>query len=539
MESIKNLQLRLIESGYLSNTKKNDGSYVEADGIYGPKTRAAYQNYINNQPSEGGTRTTRTMSWQDISDYEDKINQQSNVDIINHYHRTHTSNTPYIIDDKINNKLNVYINGRLIRSYNAIHGKNSSTTGRSYQKKVKGDSEYIVKPGDALSMISKNTGIPVDELAQLNNITNPNLIRVGQIIKLPGYRYQTTEVDPDEATVTYVDSKGKLINLAGNLTTPAGVYFTSRAEKDYHGAPAFIRRTKQQVDQNSYAGIPSSIHSRTIREHANTNGCTGMSSEDLQDLSNLLQGQQNVPTYILPANNKNKFKIRNGDLSFSSHDIRKTPSYHTINTNPIKQIILDTSNLDNHQKDVLRQYSQGIIKNKKAIQKQLGINNDTYNKLAKIAIGILGVESNYGKQNSAVGNFFRAAKKFISKSESSSPDIYSKYETYGATEDNNSIGLTQIRYSNLSQDTKNLLAKFNIQKEDLVNSPEKVAIATMLKLASEYKNSGHNINRTIRAWNKRDNYLDRVLKASNRATIQQDYTILDKNGGKFPIFKIN
>lgn len=530
MESIKNLQLRLIESGYLSNTKKNDGSYVEADGIYGPKTRIAYQNYMNNQPGVDYTRTTHTMSQQDISNYEDIINQQSNTDIINHYHRAHTSNIPYIIDDKVNNRLDVYMNGILIRSYQAIHGKNAASTGRTYQRKVRGNSEYIVRPGDALSVIARDNGVSTNQLLQLNNISNPDLIKVGQVIKLPGYRYQTTEVDPDEATVTYVDSKGKLINLAGNLTTPAGVYFTSRAERNYHGVPSFIRRTKQQVEQGSYAGIPSSIHARTISENANSNGCTGMSPEDMQDLSNLLQGYQNIPTYILPANNKNKFKIRNGDLSFSSHDISKTPSYYTMNTDPIKKIVLNTASLDDHQIDVLRQYSQGLIRNKKAIQRQLGINNDTYNKLARVAIGILGVESNYGKQNSAVGNFLRAVRKRISKSGNSSPDIYSKYETYGATKDNNSIGLTQIRYSNLSQDTKNLLARFNIQKGDLVNNPEKAAIATMLKLAFEYKNQGQDINRAIKAWNNRDNYLDRVLRASNRATIYQDYITLANNG---------
>jgi hypothetical protein len=38
-------------------------------------------------------------------------------------------------------------------------------------------------------------------------------------------------------------------------------------------------------------------------------------------------------------------------------------------------------------------------------------------------------------------NFARAAHKFISHN-NSSPDIYSKYTTYGANKDNNSIGLT-------------------------------------------------------------------------------------------------
>jgi hypothetical protein len=43
-------------------------------------------------------------------------------------------------------------------------------------------------------------------------------------------------------TITYVDSKGNVKNLSGNLTTPAGIYFSSRSN-NYHGAPAYIRRT--------------------------------------------------------------------------------------------------------------------------------------------------------------------------------------------------------------------------------------------------------------------------------------------------------
>lgn len=43
---IKDLQLKLISEGYLDSSKDRYGNYIEADGIYGPKTRTAYQNYV-------------------------------------------------------------------------------------------------------------------------------------------------------------------------------------------------------------------------------------------------------------------------------------------------------------------------------------------------------------------------------------------------------------------------------------------------------------------------------------------------------------
>jgi len=46
--------------------------------------------------------------------------------------------------------------------------------------------EYLVQEGDTLADISTKCGYPIANLIELNNITDANSIRVGQIIKLPG-----------------------------------------------------------------------------------------------------------------------------------------------------------------------------------------------------------------------------------------------------------------------------------------------------------------------------------------------------------------
>lgn len=45
---------------------------------------------------------------------------------------------------------------------------------------------YTVQAGDTLSGIAKAYGTTVEELASLNGLENPNLIRVGQVLKVPG-----------------------------------------------------------------------------------------------------------------------------------------------------------------------------------------------------------------------------------------------------------------------------------------------------------------------------------------------------------------
>jgi LysM repeat protein len=48
------------------------------------------------------------------------------------------------------------------------------------------DSEYVVQPGDTLYRIAAQFGTNVPTLVGMNNIANPNLIYVGQVLRVPG-----------------------------------------------------------------------------------------------------------------------------------------------------------------------------------------------------------------------------------------------------------------------------------------------------------------------------------------------------------------
>ena len=61
---------------------------------------------------------------------------------------------------------------------------------------------YKVKKGDTLSEIAKSFGVDMWDLANANGIRNPNYIRVGQVLTIPG---NEPEKEPAEQGVSYAD----------------------------------------------------------------------------------------------------------------------------------------------------------------------------------------------------------------------------------------------------------------------------------------------------------------------------------------------
>lgn len=80
-----------------------------------------------------------------------------------------------------------------------------------------GGTTYTVKAGDTLYSIAKKYNVTVDALAKANNITNYNLIRVGQVLVIPG---TTPPPPPPATTVKYTVKAGDtLYSIAAKYKT--------------------------------------------------------------------------------------------------------------------------------------------------------------------------------------------------------------------------------------------------------------------------------------------------------------------------------
>jgi len=71
---------------------------------------------------------------------------------------------------------------------------------------IKAD-EYVIQPGDTLRRISQAAGVPVGQLIDLNNLTDPNLLGVGQTIRVRP-KVKTYTVQPGDTLNSIIDSTG-------------------------------------------------------------------------------------------------------------------------------------------------------------------------------------------------------------------------------------------------------------------------------------------------------------------------------------------
>lgn len=86
--------------------------------------------------------------------------------------------------------MNNFLDGIFLGSSSAGSGSSGGSvdagSGGSTKRTKNADGTYTVKSGDTLSEIAADFGVTVVELVKWNGITNPNVISVGQIIKFSG-----------------------------------------------------------------------------------------------------------------------------------------------------------------------------------------------------------------------------------------------------------------------------------------------------------------------------------------------------------------
>lgn len=129
--------------------------------------------------------------------------------------------------NSISNPNLIYVGQRLL--VNQSSNSNSSSSGQSSSTTTNTEASaasYTVKSGDTLSGIASQYNTTVNQIVSLNQLSNPNLIYVGQVLKLKNS--QTTNSSSPSSSSTAATTAGTYTVKAGDtLSAIASRYSTS------------------------------------------------------------------------------------------------------------------------------------------------------------------------------------------------------------------------------------------------------------------------------------------------------------------------
>lgn len=129
--------------------------------------------------------------------------------------------------NSISNPNLIYVGQRLL--VNQSSNSNSSSSGQSSSTTTNTEASaasYTVKSGDTLSGIASQYNTTVNQIVSLNQLSNPNLIYVGQVLKLKNS--QTTNSSSSSSSSTAATTAGTYTVKAGDtLSAIASRYSTS------------------------------------------------------------------------------------------------------------------------------------------------------------------------------------------------------------------------------------------------------------------------------------------------------------------------
>ena len=132
-----------------------------------------------------------------------------------------------------------------------------------------GPTQYTVQPGDTLARIAQQFDVPVALLARANDIANPNLIRVGQVLIIPDGKQ--AELNPEEITNGRVSIPGSVTSVVmDGLSSVAGAYL---AMFGFEGADAPLQQASPLLTRKG--GLPLPFVDATAPE-ALVQGKTGV-----------------------------------------------------------------------------------------------------------------------------------------------------------------------------------------------------------------------------------------------------------------------
>jgi hypothetical protein len=353
------------------------------------------------------------------------------------------------------------------------------------------------------------------------------------------------EITEKDKKITIKHSTGP--NKKSFETTSAGIYSILGKAKVKGGYNEYSITTDRGSTGVAIDELPNghpAIGNGTLKDNRFSKGDVNLTSEDFAKLGKYVK--PGTELYILPEDPNNKIVVKNGQLNLVQDHFTGTVSTSTKSSGlPIKIVLAPPKPpkpenlgfwgtvskwtwklpkraakgaaewwyIDEPVKATREKFPKVLAEKKIELMHKLGVDNDTYNELATLALGIGNQETKLGqspwyhcKENwpltvSATKWTVSTAKGSVRwvasipekvkgwfTSDSTNPSAKKVEKNSKCTSDCNSRGMAQMKFGEYkNKDVNDLLAEHGINSKN-VKDPEKSAIATMVVLASMYKN---------------------------------------------------
>ena len=186
-------ELSRIAVDFLENVKANSGLDV---ALY------TYASFANNNITTGYGLENYPL-W--IAEYGTSY-PESNPIWGTSYAGWQYSDTGYTPGVNGNSDLDIFNEGILLDGKVSIPGNRNEESSHGSVK------YYVVRSGDTLSKIASRFGTTTQELVKLNDISNPNLIYVGEILKIPVINSVKSGASSKQYQSTYVVQNGDTLS---------------------------------------------------------------------------------------------------------------------------------------------------------------------------------------------------------------------------------------------------------------------------------------------------------------------------------------
>lgn len=291
--------------------------------------------------------------------------------------------------------------------------------------------------------------------------------------------------------------KGDDFAKADRPMTSAGIYTVltrGTGKDDYakdYGSNIFIMETERGSTGVSIHQIPNG-HPEMYRRMNNGNlddnrysgGGIDLTESGFTKLAQHIKRGSEV--YVLPENSNNKIVAKDGQLNLVQEKFtgQVLTSLKPTRSNPI---LIDFKS-EEHKTDEMKEFAGTLESQKEDLMKNLDIDNDTYNDIASMTLGIVGQETKFGTSKRYRIKNFPLGKRWVGR--------IGKWLINDDSID--SKGLTQTKIeAYTSPEVKKLFAKYGINKNS-VTKPKESATATMIGLTDMYKNELPSIEKEMK-----------------------------------------